>query len=213
MFAAPSKDAQTRSATINGQSDFGQAGGKRVLPSDESCASSRAALLAVIVGELNAFVADAIDVRRAIAHLAIAESADVPHADIVAPKDQNIRLLCSHALLLLVSSRLRLGLTKKSPNGSLRMQHQRGFLPTVTCYKLIERPNLFSRESNEDPPKKVLGRASQNLKERTFVAWRPADVLGTVKTDRNNENRKSAALRQLTLSGDFTKDPGPVATG
>jgi hypothetical protein len=40
-----------------------------------------ATLLAVVVRELYTFVADAIDVRRAVAHLAVAEGTDVPHED------------------------------------------------------------------------------------------------------------------------------------
>ena len=62
-----------------------------ILAGDEGRASGRAALLAVIVGEGHALVADAVDVGRAVAHLAAAVVADVPPADVVAPKDQNIR--------------------------------------------------------------------------------------------------------------------------
>ena len=76
-----------------GHSDFGQAGAERVLAADEGCASGGAALLAVVVGEGDAFVGDAVDVRRPVAHHASAEVTDVPDADVIAPEDQDIRLL------------------------------------------------------------------------------------------------------------------------
>ena len=72
--------------------DLGQAGADRVLPGDERGAAGGAALLAVVVGEGRAFVADAVDVRRAVAHLAAVVVADVPPADVVAPKDEDVRL-------------------------------------------------------------------------------------------------------------------------
>src|SRR6266851_751 len=81
-----------------GQSDFGQAGAERVLPGDEGCATGSAALLAVPVGEFDAFLGDAVDVRSLVAHHAIAVATDIPVADVIAPQDQKIRLLCSHDL-------------------------------------------------------------------------------------------------------------------
>ena len=42
----------------------------------------------------------------------------------------------------------------------------------------------------ETRPRRFLDGASHNLKEGTFVAWRPVDVFATVKTDRTNENRE-----------------------
>src|SRR4029077_8150987 len=83
-----------------GHSDFGQAGAERVLAGDESCASSSAALLAVVVGKGDTFGGDAVDVWRPVAHHATAEVADVPCTDVIAPEDQDIRLLCSHDLFL-----------------------------------------------------------------------------------------------------------------
>jgi hypothetical protein len=50
------------------QADLGQAGADRRLPGDESDAPGGAALLAVPVGEHRAFLAKAVDVRRAVAH-------------------------------------------------------------------------------------------------------------------------------------------------
>jgi hypothetical protein len=83
-----------------GHSDFGQAGAERVLAADEGRTSSGAALLAVVVGEGDAFLGDAVDVWRPVAHHTPAEVADIPGADVIAPEDQDIRLLCSHDLFL-----------------------------------------------------------------------------------------------------------------
>ena len=83
--------------------DLGQAGADRVLAGDERGTAGRAALLAVVVGEGRAFVADAVDVGGAIAHLASVVVADVPPADVVAPKDEDVRFISlSHFNLLLL---------------------------------------------------------------------------------------------------------------
>ena len=50
-------------------------------------------LLAVILEETNAFLADAVDVRRFVAHQAVAVGADVGDADVVAPDDEDVGLL------------------------------------------------------------------------------------------------------------------------
>ena len=76
-----------------GHADLGQAGADRVLAGDEGGAAGGAALLAVVVGEGDALVGDAVDVGGSVAHLAAAEVADVPHADVVAPEDQDVRFL------------------------------------------------------------------------------------------------------------------------
>src|SRR5438552_11160239 len=89
-----------KSHRCTGQSDFGQAGAERILTADEGCTSSGAALLAVIVGEFNALVGDTVDVWRTVAHHAIAKVADIPHANVIAPENQDIGLLCSHDSLL-----------------------------------------------------------------------------------------------------------------
>src|SRR5262249_19552860 len=51
-----------------GQPDLGQAGADRRLAGDERGTAGRATLLAIPVGEYRAFLADAVDVGRAIAH-------------------------------------------------------------------------------------------------------------------------------------------------
>src|SRR5271169_6344638 len=83
-----------------GHSDFGQASTERVLAGNEGCTTSSAALLSVPVSKRHSLVGDTVDVGGVVAHCAEAEAADVPYADVVAPEDQNIRLLCSHDLLL-----------------------------------------------------------------------------------------------------------------
>ena len=72
--------------------DLGQARADRVLSGDEGGASRGAALLPVVVGEGDALVGDAVDVRRAVAHLPAAVVADVPPADVIAPENQDVRL-------------------------------------------------------------------------------------------------------------------------
>ena len=68
-------------------------GSDRQLASDEVGASRRTARLGVVVGENHAFGSDLIEVRRTPSHHAAMVSADVPHADIVAHDDDDIRLL------------------------------------------------------------------------------------------------------------------------
>src|SRR4029077_5347614 len=79
-----------------GHSDFSQAGAERVLAGDEGGTSSGAALLAVPVGESHSFLGHAVDVRRLVAHHPAAIVADVPHADVVSPENQDVRLFLSH---------------------------------------------------------------------------------------------------------------------
>jgi hypothetical protein len=76
-----------------GQADLGQAGADRRLAGDEGGAARGAALLAVPVGEERAFRGDAVDVGRAVAHHAVVVGADVELADVVAPDDEDVRLL------------------------------------------------------------------------------------------------------------------------
>ena len=66
---------------------------KRALAGDEGGAAGGAGLLGVEVGEDRAFVGDAVDVGRAVAHHAAVVGADVPVADVVAQDDEDVRLL------------------------------------------------------------------------------------------------------------------------
>src|SRR5207244_3035567 len=91
-----------------GQADFGQAGAERILASDECGTSGSAALLAVIISESNAFFSNAVNVGSLVSHHASAEVTDIPHADVIAPENQDVRLLCSHDLFLPLIDFLRL---------------------------------------------------------------------------------------------------------
>src|ERR1700722_19413381 len=68
----------------SGEADLQETGPNRALAGDEGRASRGAGLLGVIIGEQRAFLGDAVDVGRAIAHHATVIGADVPVADIVA---------------------------------------------------------------------------------------------------------------------------------
>ena len=68
-------------------------GAERMLAEDERRAARRAALLRVGVGEERAFLRDAVDVGRPVAHDAEAVGADVVAADVVAPDDEDVGLL------------------------------------------------------------------------------------------------------------------------
>ena len=59
---------------------------------DKRGPAGRTGLLAVVVGEDRALVGDAVEVGRAIAHLAAVVGADVPVADILAHNDDDGRL-------------------------------------------------------------------------------------------------------------------------
>src|SRR5262245_54716273 len=75
------------------QTDLGEARAKHALAHDEGRAARRAALLGVVVGEQQALCGDPIDVRRPVAHQALGKDAQVRLADVVAPDDQDVRLL------------------------------------------------------------------------------------------------------------------------
>ena len=75
-----------------GQADLGHAGADGDGAADEGRATRRAALLRVVIGEAHAFLGDAIDVRRLVAHHAAVVVADVPGADVVAPDDEDVGL-------------------------------------------------------------------------------------------------------------------------
>ncbi len=76
-----------------GLADRGHAGADRQLAGDEVRATRRAARLGVVVGEQHALVGDLVEVRRPAGHHAAMVGADVPHADVVAHDDDDVRLL------------------------------------------------------------------------------------------------------------------------
>src|SRR5208282_5095419 len=60
-------------------------------------------LFAVRIGEHHAFLSDAVDVGRVIAHEAVRVAAEVQDADVVAPNHEDVRLVgLSHAMPPLV---------------------------------------------------------------------------------------------------------------
>src|SRR3954470_3265541 len=76
---------------------FGQAGADWILPGYKCRASRCAALLAIVIGEGYPFVPNAVDVRGTVAHLAAAVVTDVPPANVVTPKNENVwSLWCCH---------------------------------------------------------------------------------------------------------------------
>ena len=74
------------------QADLEQAGAEAGLAGDERGAPGGAGLLRVMVGEDRAFLGDAVDVRRAVAHHAAVVGADVPQPDVVAEDDEDVGL-------------------------------------------------------------------------------------------------------------------------
>ncbi len=75
-----------------GNADLAQAGAQADLPGDEGGAPRRAAVLGIIVREHHAFLGDAVDVGRPVAHDAQGIGADIGLADVVAEDDQDVRL-------------------------------------------------------------------------------------------------------------------------
>ena len=82
-----------------GQAYFEHAGTEADLAGNEARATSGAALLAVPVGEQRAFLRDAINVRRLVAHHALVVGADVPVTNVVSPENEDVRLFCCHYFL------------------------------------------------------------------------------------------------------------------
>jgi hypothetical protein len=76
-----------------GETDLAQSGPDDVLASEKRGAAGRARLLPLVLKQTNSFFADAVDVRRFVAHHATAIGADVSEADVVAPEDEDIRFL------------------------------------------------------------------------------------------------------------------------
>src|SRR6478735_7985109 len=78
--------------------DLTHPGSVHTLTGDERRPSRSATLLAVRVGEKHSLVGDPVDVGREVAHHAAAVAAEVRDADVVAPYDENVRLLVGHFL-------------------------------------------------------------------------------------------------------------------
>src|SRR5438132_145127 len=76
-----------------GETDLAQSGADDVLAGEKRGAASSARLLAVILEEANAFLADTVDVRRFVTHQAVTVSTDVGDADVIAPDNKDVRFL------------------------------------------------------------------------------------------------------------------------
>ncbi len=79
-----------------GNADLAQPGPVDALAGDERRAAGSAALLAVGVREAHPLVGDTVDVRRPVAHQAVAVAAQVRDPDVVTPDDEDVRLVLRH---------------------------------------------------------------------------------------------------------------------
>ena len=75
------------------QADLEQAGTQWTLAGDERRASRRTGLLAIPVGEQRAFLRDAVNVGRLVAHHPAVIATRVVPADVIAPKDEDVGFL------------------------------------------------------------------------------------------------------------------------
>src|ERR1700684_3514916 len=73
-----------------GEADLGQAGTNAMLAGEEGRATGGARLFPVIMQELDALAADAVDIRGLVAHQTVRIGADIGDADVVAPDDEDI---------------------------------------------------------------------------------------------------------------------------
>jgi hypothetical protein len=73
--------------------DFGKTSAIHTLPGDEGRASRSAGLFTVRIGEHHAFLGDAVDIGRSIAHEPVRIATQVRDADVVAPNDEDVRLV------------------------------------------------------------------------------------------------------------------------
>ncbi len=76
-----------------GQPDLREARAVHALPGDERRSPGGARLLAVAVGEHQAFLRQPVDVRRPVAHDAVRVATQIRDADVIAPDDEDVRLL------------------------------------------------------------------------------------------------------------------------
>jgi hypothetical protein len=85
--------------------DLRQAGAEPALPGKKRRTASGARLLAVGVGEPHTLVGDPVDIRRPVAHQAVAVATQVRDTDVVTPDDEDVRLV-QHAFTSLSRGRL-----------------------------------------------------------------------------------------------------------
>ena len=75
--------------------DLRQPRAQHALSGDERGSAGRAGLLAVAVREQHALLRDPVDVRRPVAHQAVRIATQVRLTDVVAPDDEDVRLLAA----------------------------------------------------------------------------------------------------------------------
>src|SRR6516164_3367789 len=71
--------------------DLREAGAIDALAGNEGRAARGAGLFTVGIGEHHAFLRNAIDVRRLVAHEAVRVAAQVRDADVISPDDEDVR--------------------------------------------------------------------------------------------------------------------------
>ena len=76
-----------------GLADRGHAGADRQLAGDEVGAARRATRLGIVIGEQHAFCGELVEVGCPAGHHAAVIGADIPHADVVAHDDDDVRPL------------------------------------------------------------------------------------------------------------------------
>ena len=87
-----------------GHADLAHASAVHALSADERRAAGSTALLTVGVGEPHALVGDAVDVRGAVTHQAVAVATEIADSDVVAPDHQDVRFAVRHCYALLLSA-------------------------------------------------------------------------------------------------------------
>jgi hypothetical protein len=83
----------TEAQVFPGQANAQETGTERALAGDEGAAPGGAGLLAVGIGEDDAFLGDTVDVRCAVAHDAHVVGTKVPVAEVIAEDDDDVRLV------------------------------------------------------------------------------------------------------------------------
>ena len=104
----------------SGQAHLAETGAIHALAGDEGGAASGAALLGVIVNELGTFFGDPVDVGRFVAHQAVAITAQIALADVIAPEDQNVGLAVGHGETSAQTLTLCMGITVVHSGADLR---------------------------------------------------------------------------------------------
>src|SRR5215510_12576757 len=77
------------------QSNLAQPRAEYALAHDEGCAASGARLLGVVVGENHAFVGNAVDVGRLVAHYPFRVATEVRLTNVITPNNENVGFLLS----------------------------------------------------------------------------------------------------------------------